>query len=362
MNIKLMKQVAINVKELTYILDNMPSEQVIMLKGSHGIGKSSILTNYYSAKGMKVVTFFLGQMSDPGDLIGLPNKDEATGKTVFMPPYWFPTDDKPIVLFLDELNRARPELLQAVMDLVLNKVLAGKSLPKGSIIMAAVNDGDEYTVNELDPALVSRFNVYEFKPSFTDWISWAESSGVDKRVINFLQQDPAWLDGIPNNEGDGQCGLTKSPDRRAWKKVSDYIKTHSELSAIDRKAIAGIIGEVAMAHFVNSLSYTASVTPQAILSSFEEAYPSLLLMRHLELAALAKSVLRYISMSDLTTDQEANAISFVEYLTKNCREEVIELLCKYYNDNANELDAKAPKLADLLFKIMASKHYGSKNK
>lgn len=59
----------------------------------------------------KKSTLFLGQMSDPGDLLGLPTKDEATGKTTFMPPYWFPIDDKPIVLFLDELNRARPEIL-----------------------------------------------------------------------------------------------------------------------------------------------------------------------------------------------------------------------------------------------------------
>ena len=88
---------------------------------------------------MKVVSLFLGQMSDPGDLIGLPYKNEKTGNTEFMPPYWFPTDGKPIVLFLDELNRARPEVLQTIMDLALNKKLAGKQLPEGSRIISAVN-------------------------------------------------------------------------------------------------------------------------------------------------------------------------------------------------------------------------------
>ena len=70
-----------------------------MLTGRHGIGKSQILTKYFESVGMTVKTLFLGQMSDPGDLLGLPNKDEATGKTTFMPPYWFPMDGKPIVLF-----------------------------------------------------------------------------------------------------------------------------------------------------------------------------------------------------------------------------------------------------------------------
>ena len=62
----------INSTQLQFILDNTPSDQNIMLVGKHGIGKSRILENYFSQKGQKVVTLFLGQMSDPGDLIGLP--------------------------------------------------------------------------------------------------------------------------------------------------------------------------------------------------------------------------------------------------------------------------------------------------
>jgi MoxR-like ATPase len=77
-------------------------------------------------------------MSDPGDLIGLMHKDEQTGHSVFLPPYWWPLGQKPIVLFLDELNRARPEILQAVYDLALNRRLAGKSLPPGSRVAAAI--------------------------------------------------------------------------------------------------------------------------------------------------------------------------------------------------------------------------------
>ena len=91
-------------------------------------------------------------MSDPGDLIGLPRLNNESGKTEFMPPYWFPTDGKPIVLFLDELNRARPEVLQTIMDLALNRKLAGRTLPKGSRIISAVNDGEEYQLTDLDPA------------------------------------------------------------------------------------------------------------------------------------------------------------------------------------------------------------------
>ena len=59
-----------------------PPEQNIMLAGRHGIGKSQILTSYFEELGMKVVALFLGQMSDPGDLLGLPGEIGA------IPPTW----------------------------------------------------------------------------------------------------------------------------------------------------------------------------------------------------------------------------------------------------------------------------------
>ena len=102
-----MSNISVNITELKQLLEATPASHNIMLVGNHGIGKSEILSEHYGSLGMPVVALFLGQMSDPGDLIGLPCKDEKTGKTDFMPPYWFPTDGKPIVLFLDELNRAR---------------------------------------------------------------------------------------------------------------------------------------------------------------------------------------------------------------------------------------------------------------
>ena len=108
-----MSNIRVNTTELLQLLEMTPSSHNIMLVGRHGIGKSEILTEYFRGKGMPVVALFLGQMADPGDLIGIPAKNEQTGKTEFMPPYWFPLDGKPIVLFLDELNRARPEILPA---------------------------------------------------------------------------------------------------------------------------------------------------------------------------------------------------------------------------------------------------------
>lgn len=228
----------IDVRQLIQILNYTPDSQNIMLVGKHGIGKSQILERFYTEKGYKVVTLFLNHFGDVGDLIGIPHKNEVTGHTEFMPPYWFPTDDTPIVLFLDELNRARPEILQTIMDLALNRKLAGRSLPAGSRIISAVNNGDEYQLTDLDPALVSRFNIYEFIPSVQDFFKWANRNGIDSRIISFISENPEYLDGDGIDEDNS---LEKHPDRRAWQRVSQIL-FKKELDKNLTFIIAGIIG------------------------------------------------------------------------------------------------------------------------
>ena len=49
----------IDAKLLYFILDNTPAEQNIMLVGKHGIGKSRILEDYYSAKGRYITQTLL---------------------------------------------------------------------------------------------------------------------------------------------------------------------------------------------------------------------------------------------------------------------------------------------------------------
>lgn len=258
--------ISIDVKELKSILDSTPAEQNVMLVGRHGIGKSKIIDQYYTKRGLRVVALFLGQMSDPGDLLGLPRLNETTGRTEFMPPYWFPTDGEPIVLFLDELNRARPEMLQTVMDLVLNRKLAGRELPAGSRIVSAVNSGEEYQVGDLDPALVSRFNIYQLKPSTADWLAWAKEANLDERVIKYITQKPSMLDSKFDANADS---LEPSPDRRAWERVARAISGVKDLSATVTKQIAGIVGVSAAVDFAETMRLKG-LTGLDILEAFDQ--------------------------------------------------------------------------------------------
>lgn len=319
--------VKINIAQLKYLLDNTPEEQNIMLAGRHGIGKSEILTEYFSKSGMSVISLFLGQMSDPGDLIGLPNKDEKTGKTEFMPPYWFPIDGKPVVLFLDELNRARPEVLQTIMDLALNRKLAGKSLPAGSRIIAAVNEGEEYQLTDLDPALVSRFNIFRFEPSVEEWIVWARKNEVDSRVIAFINENAPWLDKDPTLVEGEDTGLDKTPDRRAWKRVSDIIKGKDSLDKNDELLISGVVGVNATYKFIQNIRQTVKVKVKELLTDFNSVVPQLSSLQLHDFSILNDRIFEYIeTYHDQMPDKKRvaeNLISYISYLKNYGRTDVL---------------------------------------
>lgn len=322
----------VNTKELRTLLESTPPGHNIMLSGKHGIGKSQIITDFFKAKGMKVVTLFLGQMSDPGDLLGLPNKDEETGKTVFMPPNWFPTDREPVVLFLDELNRARPEILQCIMDLALNRKLAGRELPAGSRIISAVNDGDEYQLTDLDPALASRFNIYNFKPTVGEWLRWASHAGLDKHVIEFIENNKSMLD------SDGLAAqmpssLEKTPDRRGWERVSDILKNTPTITNTTKKVVAGIIGVTAATEFFESLSQTHIIGAKSILKDFDRQKATLEKYQTHDLAIVNESIFRFIENGNLVPETETvdNLTKYMNWLILGGRREPMAHFCSLFD-------------------------------
>lgn len=326
----------ITTQELLQILELTPATQNIMLVGRHGIGKSEILTEYFAGRGMKVVTLFLGQMSDPGDLIGLPNKSGE--KTEFLPPYWFPLDGQPIVLFLDELNRARPEVLQTIMDLALNRKLAGRQLPEGSRIISAVNAGDEYQITDLDPALVSRFNIYNFLPTPSEWLLWADKHKIDSRITQFIQNEPVWLDGNEGQKKGIDTGLDKSPDRRAWEKVSDIISSADSLGEVHKKLIAGIIGPAATSRFMGSISGNKVLTGIEVLLNFEQHQDTLRKYRLHQLAIVNEGIFRFLEAGEILDSQipviADNLTAYFKILEKSKNKEAIAHFASVFEKNA----------------------------
>ena len=87
----------------------------LMLRGRHGIGKSELVYQIAAELGLPVVERRASQMTE-GDLVGLPRTDGDV--TSFCPPDWLDDSCKrAVLLFLDEVDRAIPEVRQVIFEL-----------------------------------------------------------------------------------------------------------------------------------------------------------------------------------------------------------------------------------------------------
>lgn len=146
----------------------------VMMIGKHGIGKTHIGKAAAKNAGLKFVYFSCATLDPWVDFIGIPQKktvsrDDGTGKKKvsyleIVRPKAFAFDEVEF-LFLDELNRADPKVWNAVLELIQFRSINGKKFKNLKCIWAAINPpasetGDvAYHVQELDPALMTRFQV-----------------------------------------------------------------------------------------------------------------------------------------------------------------------------------------------------------
>lgn len=354
-----MANASVNTVELMQLLDITPASHNLLLVGDKGIGKSSILTSYFESRGMKVVSLFLGSMSDVGDILGLPRIDEKTGRTIFIPPYWW-SDTEPICLFLDELNLAKNEILSAIQDLTLNRTLAGRRLPEGSRVVAAVNDGDKFDgfLTDLSPALVSRFNIVNFKPTAAEWLLWAKKNGVDSRVTDFIQESSHFLFGEPDAKADTYTGLQKNPDPRAWTRVSDIIKGHENLGEVFTKAISSVVGPKTASAFLANVSSSKMVSGRDVLHHFDKVKKTLDGYQVHQLSVVSEGIFRCLETEKIAgKDKETvrkNLEAYFDWLTKSRKESAAFFANLYVNEtypNAVGFIAKECQMLTMLLVI-----------
>lgn len=190
--------------------EKLPARVSVLLRGDHGIGKSQSVFQLGEYFALTVIDRRLSQMSE-GDMIGLPKIED--GVTKFLPPDWYmEACREPRVLFLDELNRATPEVMQAAFQIVLDRQLNGHRLHPESRVYAAINASHNYSVNEVDPALLDRFWVVDLKPSAEDWTTWADGK-LHRNTVNFIKANPRFLD--PTGKDPGAV----EPSRRSWERL-----------------------------------------------------------------------------------------------------------------------------------------------
>ena len=232
----------------------------VLIRGRHGIGKSTVVYQLAKRLGLPVVERRASQMTE-GDLLGLPKLKKNV--TSWCPPEWLATAcNEPVVLFLDEVDRATLEVRQGIFELCDSRKIAGNTLHKDTLIFACVNGGEhgsQYQVGEMDPAELDRYTVFDVEPTVEDWLNWAKGN-ISQEIWDFINHNHGHLE----HKGDYEPNKVY-PSRRSWERLSqtlsgmgDEIESSSVTYQISQ-AFIGFEGAVAFNNFLKDYDRQVSI-------------------------------------------------------------------------------------------------------
>ena len=217
-----------DIKTFKLVAPSLPSDIAVLMRGPTGVGKSHLAAAIARELDLPFIDV-RGSTMDEAKVGGLPDMKAVDEKKVatFVVPSWFKTAcDRPCVIMLDELNRSMPQVMQSFFQIVLDRELGNNAegeavrLHPETRVVAAVNHGNEYDVNDMDPALLRRFWVVDLDPSAQDWIEWAGANGIDPLTIDFVRQHPEHLRVDPGSVEPG----TVIPTPASWHRLDESLQ------------------------------------------------------------------------------------------------------------------------------------------
>jgi hypothetical protein len=200
------------------------------------------------AMGYDAVYLNLSVLEAP-DLVGVPRVDGDTMH--YATPYYLPYMDKtskPVVILIDEIDKAKAELQNPCLELMQFRAVNGKPLNVQAIVSTA-NMPDEGAFSlPLNHALANRCSVFQLQTSFQDWRDWAVNSKINPLVIGFLEKNVDLLQVRPNKD-DPTAYCRPSP--RSWVLAARDIDSLPQEASVDDQTLvmSGRIGVDAAVKF-----------------------------------------------------------------------------------------------------------------
>jgi len=218
--------------DMLELLDKLKDPPGLMIYGPPGIGKTTIVKEFAKKMNYELRVKHLSRM-DATDWSGIPKIDANQEYTEFLPISLFKKSEKKIVIFFDELNTALPQVLNAALDVLLEKKsdASNSELPKNTIIVAAGNLGKEdgTYVEEFSSAVKTRLIQVKLNNTGEEWMEWARKNNIHKDILKFMEKENCKylldLDGFTEN-------LDQIATPRGWERVSDFIKQLFEDNSI----------------------------------------------------------------------------------------------------------------------------------
>lgn len=320
-----------DIKTFINCATSLPPEIAVLAKGGTGVGKSQIFKQIADQFGLELIDRRLAQMTE-GDIIGLPKLTD--GVTRFMPVDWLlKACEEPVALFLDEINRATVEVQQCAFQLVLDRELNGNKLHPETRIYAAINEGSNYQVNQMGPALKRRFWIQEIEPTTDDWIEWAQKSGIDKVIVSFIRDNSRHL----NHKGDFEPSKVY-PNPASWERLDRSLKYAgiSPTSLLSQRVegkipegsysiATGFVGVEAAIALVNYIeNYENILSAEDVLNEYPKYKVEISKLKSDQQNELINKILDHTATNNVNVDQAKNCSDFLHSVSR-------ELLVFFYN-------------------------------
>lgn len=170
----------ISVEEIAKYID---SELNVLLSGPSGIGKTHKIIEACMSRNLVLKTFNASTMDPYADLIGVPAPSLETftvdgEKRRYLE--WIKTRDlrDANVILIDEINRGSLPTQNAVYEPIQFHSLNGEFLPNLKAVVSGINPPDEgYSTEEMDIALIDRFDIYADLEPYIDRRYFAKKFG-----------------------------------------------------------------------------------------------------------------------------------------------------------------------------------------
>jgi hypothetical protein len=366
----------------------------LQIWGKHGLGKSSLVSQYCMANRMGCINKRASQIEGV-DLKGNPYADTTANKTRYLAPEDLPTGDltweqaqemvlaekdprkqnilaeqlqgriESGILFLDESFRGADDVIQAMFELVLEGKCGNYVLPPKWGIVCANNffEGD-YQVNTFnDAALLDRFchvTLSSDEEHTKEWVGYMVEKHGDaaSEIIEFCAASPENLYGRGSIN---DLGFSITPSPRSWDMVGRALDVCSKGDYSDsarQEVLAGLIGRSLQTAFSE---YSCPVKPRDVIDNGVKKIAK-------KLASLERN--QYVGLtwalgatlaSKMNDEKHINvALDFSEWVLHNTKEKdiVIAFLTNLAtNESGNERQARTrsaalanPKVAALVNK------------
>ena len=218
----------------------------VMLWGPPGVGKSQgvrQLGDALSASTGKraIVTDVRLLLFNPIDLRGIPTANSDKTLAIWLRPQIFQMDasnDVVNILFLDEISAAPQSVQAAAYQITLDRTVGEHRLPDNCIVMAAGNRvTDKSVAYKMPKALANRLLHLEIEPDFDSWKQWAIGSGVNEKVVGFLDFRRDYLMGF-----DATAEDLAFPTPRSWEMASNLLNlAHGDVDEV-YTLVCGLVG------------------------------------------------------------------------------------------------------------------------